>query len=54
MQLAFFHAKDIQIFFGKLLILYLEMTQMAGKGGWVMLFALLWHNAYENRYVIRP
>ena len=32
MQLAFFHAKDIQIFFGKLLILYLEMTQMAGKG----------------------
>ena len=45
MQFAFFHAKDIQNFFWKLLILYLEMRQMAGERGWVMLFVLLWHNA---------
>ena len=32
----------------------LEMTQIAGDGGEVMFFASLWHNAYENWYVIHP
>ena len=52
MQLALSYPKKVQIFFWKTIDFgNLEMTQMARMEG-VMLFASIWRNAFENRYVI--
>ena len=52
MQLALSYPKNVQFFFWKTIDFgNLEMTQMARMEG-VMLFASIWRNAFENRYVI--
>ena len=57
MQFAFFYSKDIKIIFRKTtdFVKNQEMTQTTGAGGGgFMFFASLWHNVYENRYVVQP